>query len=222
MLAIVGIALTFWGGLLFYVGIKNVPIGILNAATISALQNTERVLANLNTTSKGVYLPPKFLNDFNNSLIYVPLTSQGSIPKPEDVSENVLYSQDHSGLLLIPPGLMLSKMMERELGMSFTQVTLEDLLERIPALLIEDMEIVDKIEAIKDGQTVRVTVVRNLLDQLCIEMSSLPITHQTIGCTFTSAIACALAKASGKPVTINMEQHSPKWKTTIDFIIMNE
>lgn len=222
ILAFIGIALIFWGALLFYIAIEHVPIELLNAATIPAMQNIERILLNHDVVSKGIYLSPKYLSDYTACLVFVPLTPQKLIPKPEDINKNSLYSRENSGLLLTPPGLALSKIMEQKMGTQFTQVTIDYLVEIAPKLLIEKTQMVDKIEINKDGNLIKITVTNNIFNSICTNMNELPLTHKTLGCAFTSAIACALTKATGKLVTINKEEKDRSGKLIVDYIVIDE
>ncbi len=222
ILALIGIALAFWGALLLYIVVKHVPIEILNAAVISPLENIERMLSNNNVVTNGIYLSPKYVHNNDHSLVFVALNGQEALPQPEEIDENSLYSQNNLGLLFIPPGFALSRLLEKNLQMLFTQLTLDQLLENLPKLLVEKTQLLEKIDVTKKENTITMTVTNNLLKETCKEMSHLPITHKTLGCPFTSAIACALAKASGKPIIITKDEQSQNGKTTeICYQILN-
>jgi hypothetical protein len=73
-LAILGLAMVFWGCILLYVSpVKHVPYDLLEAAADVNASGIERVLAELNLSGKGVYLPPKNLKDIDSSLVFIPL-----------------------------------------------------------------------------------------------------------------------------------------------------
>jgi hypothetical protein len=223
ILEFIGIALAFWGSLFLYIAIKHVPLELLNATAISPLHNIERILSNNRITPKGIYLSPKYVPSLDFSLVFVPIVGREELPEPKEIDENAIYSRDNSGLVLIAPGFALSKMFEEKLKISFTKLTLEEMLEKLPNLLVEKMEIANKIDINKQGNTIIIKATSHLLKELCDEMSCLPITHQTLGCTFTSAIACALAKAAGKPVLISREEQQQKGKITkVSYLIIDK
>jgi hypothetical protein len=73
-LAILGLAMVFWGCILLYVApVRHVPYDLLEAAADVNASGIERVLAELNLSGKGVYLPPKNLKDIESSLVFIPL-----------------------------------------------------------------------------------------------------------------------------------------------------
>ena len=86
-LAVLGTAVVFWGVILFYLTPeKNLPLSLINSFLNGSLDNIERVLKEFNISEKGIYLPPKNLNDYNSSLIFIPKTSQTPLPLAEDVT----------------------------------------------------------------------------------------------------------------------------------------
>lgn len=214
ILAFIGLALTFWGALLFYIATKHVSLDFLNATALSALQNVERILTNEKTEATGVYLPPNCLPDYKSSLVFVPLQQKGVLPRIEETDEGTLNLKEPAGIVLTPPGFLISRLLEQKLGVSFAQLSLEDLLEKLPNLLIEKTAMAEKVELTIEGNIIKVEVSNGVFGQLCAEMKNLPKTHEILGCPFTSAIACALAKSSGKPITIQEEEQVQDGKIT--------
>jgi hypothetical protein len=215
ILAFIGLSLTNWGALLLYLApSKQVSIELLEATTMSGAANIEKLLESMETSFKGVYLPPRFLKDFDSSLIYVPSTEDQHLPLPEEVKEEKLFSKNPNGLFLTPPGIGLSKLIEKKLETSFTRMNLEELLQRLPKPLVEDLEIAQDINTQIEGNSITVEITDNALKNLCTETRKLPKLHKTVGCPLSSALACALAKSTGKPVTIENEEEIQEKKTT--------
>jgi len=215
ILAFIGLGLTFWGALLLYITpTRYVKLDLLNAIAPSTLANIEKILTNAKINQKGIYLPPKYLKDFESSLIFIPSKANQTLPKPEEIDEEKLYAKNPDGLFLTPPGLTLSKLFEKELGTSFTKTDLNYIQNNLPKLLIEEMEIAENVEAEDKDDQITVKITKHILSEICQETRKLPKTHEAIGCPLTSAIACALAKATGKPITIEKEELSEDGKTT--------
>jgi uncharacterized protein YuzE len=215
VLAFIGLALTFWGALLLYVTpTKHVPLELFNAAATANLPNIEKILINSNTKAKGIYLPPKYLKDFESSLIFIPSTPNQPLPTPEEINEQKLYSENPKGILLTPPGLQLSKLFEKKLETSFTRTDLRYIQEKLPKLLIEDLEIADDAEIKTTNHTITIEITNHIFNQICEETNKLQRTSESIGSPLSSAIACALAKATGKPITIEKEEQNTDRKTT--------
>jgi len=222
--AIMGLALTFWGAILLYVvpG-KHVPLELLNAAAASTMVNVEKVLNESEIKGTGVYLPPKYLEDFESSLVFIPKETGNRLPSSQEVDAGKLHSGSPNGVFLTPPGLALSKLFEKELGMSFTKADLNVLKKELPRLLIEDLGIAEDVEIESQGNIMTIEVTNNIFNKLCDETRKLEKTHAAVGCVFSSALACAIAKATGKPVVIQKEELLNKGKTTrIEFHTLEE
>jgi len=212
IMAFIGLGLTFWGGLLLYITpSKHVPVELLNASTTSTLATIEKILTESNLTRKGIYLPPKYLKDFESSLAFIPFRAYQSLPI--GTYEPKLYSGNPNGIFLIPPGMALLKLFEKKLGTTFTRTDLNFLQNNLQKLLVEDLEIAEKAEIKIDGNIVIVEITNHVFNEVCQETKKLPRIHESIGCILSSGIACALAKVTGIPVIIENEEQSHNGKT---------
>ena len=222
MLSFIGLGLAFWGALLlFLMPSKYVKLEMLTATSASSLANIERILNNTEPKAKGVYLPPKLLRDYESSLVFVPVKESEQLPKREEISEDRLQSKTLKTLFLTPPGLSLSKLLEKHLGKSFTETNVGELQQLLPKLF-EELEITKNTVLRVEGGNVSVELRNHIFKDLCAETSRLKRTHETVGCPLASAIACALAKATGKPVTIEKEETSPDQTTTIKYNVLED
>lgn len=200
-LAILGVSIIFWGALLLYVTpSKHAPLTLLNAT--ADLSNIERILADANLGGKGVYLPPGNVESIESSLVYIPEKGVNALPKVEKMKEKLRIED---GILLTPPGNLLSRLFERELGYSFMKTELTQLQNLLPKLLVENMEIAESVQIKIQDKTINIEIMGSILDGVCQQTQELEHTHDQVGCALTSAIACALAKSSGKPITIQKE-----------------
>jgi uncharacterized protein YuzE len=224
ILAFIGLGLTFWGALLLYITpTRYVKLDLINAVVPSSLVNIEKLLVDMELNGKGIYLPPKYLKDFESSLIFIPSKASRTLPKLEEVDEEKLYSKNPEGVFLTPPGLALSKLFEKELGTSFTKTDLNYIQNNLPKLLIEDTEIAENVEVEVKDNLITVEIINHIFSEICEETRKLSKTHEAIGCALSSAIACALAKATGKPITITKEEQSQDGKTTkIQYAILED
>jgi uncharacterized protein YuzE len=187
---------------------------LLTATATSTLPDIEKLLADSHLTAKGIYLPPKNLKDFESSLVFVPSNPGHLLPTSEQADETKLYSRNPKGLFLTPPGLGISKLLEEELGTSFTKTDLNYIQNNLPKLLIEEMEIAENVEVEIKDNLITVEITNHIFSEICEETRKLQKTHEAIGCTLSSAIACALAKATGKPITILKEEKTQDGRTT--------
>jgi hypothetical protein len=213
-LAILGAVIIFWGVILLYVTpSKHVPLTLLNASAEAAAANIERLISELDLAEKGVYLPPKNLKNIESSLVFIPETPKTPLPTPEETNEKQLTNQK-TGAFVTPPGSALSRLFEEELGFSFTKIDLKQIQNKLPELLVEDLELAENAEIQIQGNTVTLEITGSILEEICRQTDSQPKTHMQVGCLLSSAIACALAKVTGKPVIIQNETRNQETKTT--------
>jgi DNA-directed RNA polymerase subunit M/transcription elongation factor TFIIS len=223
--AFVGLGLTFWGALLLYVTpTKQVKLELLNATLAPALANTEKMLANLKPGAKGIYLPPKYLTQaLESSLMFIPTKEEQRLPKPEEIDAEKLRSRNPNGIFLTPQGAALSRLFEKELGTSFITIDLEHLQKKLPKLLIENLEIAENMEIKAEDNTITVEITEDVFSSIYKETEKLSKTRGTMGSILSSAIACALARATGEPIVIEKEEQSQDGKTTeIQYRLMEE
>jgi hypothetical protein len=103
---------------------------------------------------------------------------------------------------LTPPGDQLSKLIEKQLDISFAKTDINYLIQNLPNLLIQDLEIAENIEIEKDNQQIKIRITNSIFKEIHKEKNKLLHIPTSIGCPLSSAIACALTKATGKPITI--------------------
>jgi hypothetical protein len=213
-LAILGVSVAFWSVLLLYLTPTKHVSPLLNASASTSGSNIERFLMEFNFAEKGVYLPPQNLQSFESSLVFVPKTPQTALPAPDETSDK-LFTEKKNGLFLTPPGFALSMVFEHELGLSFTKIDLPQM-QRMITRLIHNLEFAKDAQVQVQDRTITLEVTGSIFNTLCQETSnSQPRTHAQVGCVLASAFACAFAKASGKPITIQKDTLNPDTKTLI-------
>ena len=223
ILAIIGLSIFFWGAITLYIKPdRHIPLTLLNASTTSNLKNIERILSETNSTQKGLYLPPKYMKDLDSGLLYIPKEPNQPIPTLKEINQRTLALSTQNGIILTPPGLALSNLLEKELGTSFLKLDLSQLQFKLPKILTENLEITKDalIEIGKNKITLKIS--NNVLNDLCQETRKLPRTHKMVGCLLSSAIACALAKTTGKIVIIQKEEQNPRYETIIHYKLLED
>jgi hypothetical protein len=218
-LAVFGGAAAFWGLLFLYVTpSRHVPLTLLNASADANTSNIERILSELHAEEKGVYLPPRNLSNSQSSLIFIPKINQTPPPQIDQTEKLLIKRQD--GIVLTPPGLPLSLLIEKELNRSLLRMDFEQLQNELPKVMIEKIELMDDITILKQDNTVTMQVTKSVLNDVCLSADHSPKVHSQVGCLLSSALACVLAKVEGKPITIQAETQTPKTKiTTITYRI---
>ncbi len=213
-LAILGVTIIFWGLILLYITpSKHVPLTLLYASVEATVANIERLISELDLAARGVYLPPKKLKNIESSLIFIPKTPKTLLPTFEETNEKQL-TNEKTGAFVTPPGSALSRLFEEELGFSFTKTNHVQMEFNLRKLLVEDLELAENVEVQIQGNTVTIEIIGSVLDEICRQTDSQPKTHIQVGCLLSSAIACAFAKATGRPITIQNETCNQETKLT--------
>ena len=124
-------------------------------------------------------------------------------------------------MFLTPPGAALSKLFEEMLGKSFTRTDLNYIQKNLPKLIIRDLKIAEDIDFKTENNKITIEITNHIFSETCKETRKHQKIHESMGCPLCSALACALAKATDKPTTIEKEEQSQDGKTTkIQYSIM--
>jgi hypothetical protein len=219
-LAVVGVSVAFWSVLLlFFTPTKHTFLALLKASASASGSNIERSLLEFDSTEKGVYLPPQNLQNFESSLVFVPKTAQTALPKANETNDK-LFTNKKTGLLLTPPGLALSLAFEHELGLSFRKINLPEMPAMIKKL-VRNLSFAEDAQVQIQDKTVTLEVTGSIFNMLCQEATnSQPRTHAQVGCILASAFACAFAKSSDKPIIIQKDTLNSDTKTlTVEYLV---
>jgi hypothetical protein len=214
-LAILGVSVAFWSMLLlFFTPTKHAFLALLKASASASGSNIERSLIEFDLAEKGVYLPPQNLRNFESSLVFVPKTLRTALPTSDETNDK-LFTEKKNGLFFTPPGLALSVMFENELGLSFRKISLPQMQSMIKRLFI-NLKFAEDAQVRIQDRTITLEITGSIFNTLCQETrNSQPRTHTQVGCILASAFACAFAKASDKPITIQKDTLNPDTKTLI-------
>jgi hypothetical protein len=189
VLAFIGLGCVFWGAILIYVrSSKYVKEDLLLTATRSSLMTLRQLILELGYEGKGIYLPPKYLQDFESSKVFISKNSKIVLPSVEQIqNKDTNIITNPRGLLVTPPGFDLSKLFEDTLDTNFTQKDLSFLTLNLHRLIVEDLEIAQNINMEVENSIVHIRIENSI--------------YKNMG-TLSSAIACVLAKTSGNLVII--------------------
>jgi hypothetical protein len=242
--AFIGLGLVFWGTILTYIQTgEYVKETVLDATATALLATLEQTLKELDFKGQPVYLPPKYLNNPETARVYLPKLRSGKPPAPEQTRklETQPPSRISQAMFLTPPGAELARLFEETLNTSFTRVDLNYLQENLPRLLIENLEIASNVE-MQTGTSTTSTPLDNTITQIAIahdkinvkitstaykntakELAQPTSIIATLGSPLTSAIACAIAKATGKPTVIETQQASEDGETVqVEYRMLEE
>jgi len=210
VLAFIGLGLLFWGALLLFIRPrKYVRADLMDSTALSSLETVDRVVRSLGYTQKGVYIP---VSNPEKAVAFIPSHPNSRIPTGEEI-EKQTFVTDPEGIAMIPPGLALANLFERELGIRFNKATLQDLVEKLPKLLVEDLEMVQDCDIKIDGNNVRFRFKESIYTDFCNRLRATTKVCSSLGCPLCSAIACVLAQVSGRPVEFDKDNYSSDGRT---------
>jgi len=204
VLAFIGLGLTFWGALfLFARPVKFVKSTLLDSTAISSYTTIDRMIRDLSYKGKPIYIPPypkeaylpEYLKGLKEMIVFIPVILEN--PK---------------GICIAPPGYGLVSLFERELKTEFTQISIDELYNSLPTIIVNNLELAEEFEINPEKDLIHVKIVNSVYNDLYANEQNIKSIH-SIGCPLTSAIACALAKTTGKLIVVVKDLISPDSKT---------
>jgi hypothetical protein len=217
ILALIGLGLTFWGVLFVFIRPVNfVESGLLYNGTVSAYLTIERIINEFDYKAKGYYIPPypkdvylpEYLKGLRDSIVFISAKKDNSMPSIEEMAKGKFISKNPKGALLTPPGSGFLIQIEEKSNVDFTKIELNELCTVLPSLILQDLNLAKEMAMDLDDDHVHLKIVDSLYKNLYKAEDSLKSVI-LLGCPIASAVACALAKASGRTVTIEKQQLSP-------------
>jgi hypothetical protein len=209
--AFIGLGFILWSVVLLYAGSrKYVEESTLAALILPSLANLDRLLEALDCKGKAFFLPPEFLSDFESCRAYISVEKNSTPPKPEHIrgKENGVLLKEPSGVILEPPGADLTMLLEGKLGTKLTRVDLRFLQGQLPKAFVEGLQLAKGLDMTVERGMVRVTIEDFALKDMYEKIRSLVHVYSQVGSPVAGAIGCALAKSSGKLVSIENEAMS--------------
>lgn len=202
-LALIGLTLIFWSSL-FFVVLNDAYIKkeLTNLMLSSSLTTIKEMVNYFNYKEKGIYIPIQresylitFL-DIKNEFIYLTKTELSY----EKIIEEAIM-KNPPGLRIIPPGLSIANYVDKKLNYILNSFSINDISEHIFPILINDLEIAEKIEIKIEDKNIAVTLTSSICNETCIELTNDSL-MQSIGCPICSSIACILLRVVNKPLSI--------------------
>ncbi|NLF89237.1 hypothetical protein GX563_10510 [Candidatus Bathyarchaeota archaeon] len=207
--AFIGLGLTFWGAVLALArGGKYVESSLLDSSAHASYVTIDRMINDLKANSRGYYIPaypkdvflPDYLKNLRDPVVYVSESFDGKPPIDELAAGKFISSQNR-GFFISSPGSGIISEIEKQLSMDMSKVSLSELCELLPKCLTENLNVARNAEVklLPDGATFKAV---GILYESLYNFETRPKSVNMLGCPVVSAVACALAKSSGKAVII--------------------
>ncbi len=210
ILALIGLGLIFWGALFLFLNpVRQVDARLLYSTSIASYSTVDRIMADFDYKGKGYHIPsypkdvylPEHLKGLKDVLVYISAQETTEMPSVEELAESKFLLKDSKGVLISPPGLGLLDEIESKLNVDLAKTGLSALCEMLPPLLLENFAVAKDVILVAKGKAVNLRLTDSVFKNLygsAKHSKSVGI----LGCPLASAVACALAKSSGKPVII--------------------
>ena len=221
ILAFIGLGLTFWGALFFFVRpIRYVESSLLDSSAISSYSTLYRIIKGLKYRGKGYYIPlyPKevhFLGDpvgAKDTIAFISADRDTNMPSIDEIAKSKFLLQNPKGICVAPPGLGLLTQFEKKLKGGNKKIQLDDLCEVLPQLIVDDFQLAREIEMKTEENQIYIRIFDSVFKNLYGGRANLKSVH-LLGCPLTSAIACAITKTTGKIITIDKDMISSDGET---------
>lgn len=197
----IGIALLLWGTLFLYVKpINFIRKDILNSIIPDINNTLENLIRQLEYRGVPKYISPGTFSGLSNVVIYITKSPDDTLPT-ELPSENTIINKKPPSMTIKPPGLGLSKLIEKELRTNFSAVDYNYLNKNLEKALVERLEIARSFEIEKTNSSVTTRIKKGIFD-VTVSSTSQKENIILLGDPLTSAIACILARVTRKPITI--------------------
>jgi len=214
ILAFIGLGLTFWGALfLFARPVRFVKSSLLDSTALSTYTTVDRIVSDLGYKAKSIYIPPypkeaylpEYMKGLKEMIVFIPAEDSATMPTLEEMAKKQFLLKNPKGICITPPGFGLSSVIENELRARIPQIaralTTERLFESLPRVMTSNLELAKNFEIKPENEVTHVRITGSVYSNLYSREQGLKSVH-FLGCPLASAIACILAKATGKLITI--------------------
>lgn len=221
ILAFIGLGLTFWGALFIAITPRRYVEGsLLDATAISAYSTIDRMIRHLKYQGKGYHEPPypkdvylpEHLKGLKDTVVFISAENESETPSIQELAESKFLLHKPKGVLVTPPGLGLLAQIEKKMNADFTKMTIEELCEVMPRFILDNLNLAREMELTPKDNQVNMKLTDSIYKNLYSTENNLK-SITLLGCPIASAVACAIAKTTGKPVTIQKQETTPDGTT---------
>ena len=210
-----------WGALFLFVRpVGYVKSSLLDSAAISSYSTIDRIIKELKYKGKSYYIPPypkevylpEYLKGLKDMIVFISADSGAGMPAIEEMAKGRFLLENPKGICVAPPGSGLLTQFEKELRVDVTKIELSELCESLPQLVLENFQLAKEIEMKLGENQVYLRIFDSIYKDLYGAEVNLKSVH-FLGCPIVSAIACSIAKTTGKIVTIHKDKISSDGQT---------
>jgi len=214
--AFIGLGLTFWGAIFALTRSgKYVESSLLDGTAKSSYSTIDRLINDFKSGGHGYYIPaypqgdhlPQYLENLKEPVVFISESFNGK-PSVEELVKGKFLSENNNGIFIASPGSGLMGQIEKQLQLDFSKTSLPDLVEMLPRCLTDMLNLAKSADMTLSENGVTFNASGILYESLYRSQTPLK-SVSVLGCPVVSAVASALAKASGKTVFIKEQVLSP-------------
>jgi hypothetical protein len=211
VLALLSLGLLFWGALFLVITpTRYVEASLMSSTVLSSYTSIDRIIREFDCKGKPLHIPPypkdvyipAHLKGLKEMVAFIPTTEETyTTPSIDEIAQGKFIVENPQGIILTPPGLQLLTKIEEKSKADFTETSINDLCDIFPKNILDNFSLAKEISmTIKENEVV-VSLTGLTYRDIYVNLER-PKSINLLGCPVVSAIACAIAKSSGKPVTI--------------------
>ena len=222
VLAFIGLGLTFWGALFLFIRpTRYVQSAILDSTASSTYTNIDRIIKDMKPKGKTYHVPPypkdvylpEHLKGLKDMIMFISQDPTDEAPSIEEMAKSKFLLQNPKGICMTPPGAGLLAQFEKELRRDITKLQINELCESLTQLITENLQMAKEAEFTIEEKQVELKLIDSTYRNLYNKENMRSVNQ--IGCPLVSAIACAIAKTTGKTVNIQKIITTPDGQTVV-------
>ena len=188
--AFIGLTLVFWGSILVYIRpVTYVREPILTSTLQEMLKGTHSSLDYEGYHGKPVYRNKTNLEEMQNVEII--------ITKDEESSSDTAYIKK-----ITPPGLGLHLLMEKEMGINFNAIGIEQIKHQLPRYIVGILEAATSVTIDDVDECIQVKIENSVFQKTCYSIIGYEM-KRYLGDPLVSALACIFSRAINTGISID-------------------
>jgi hypothetical protein len=203
VLTYIGLGLTLWGGIVFYVvPWRNTPEEITQVVTSGLIKTLDVLLVSIGYTGRTIFYYKKDEAGQAQGYMFIPYDSAYELPSDEELAKQYVFYDTPKGISIIAPSQGLVELFERELDVNFATVDLAYIRENLPRLLSKDLKYVDNFSIEHVDNVLQVNITGRSCAYTCDFVNKQTHMGDHLGCPLCAALALVYSKVTAKPVVI--------------------
>jgi hypothetical protein len=203
ILAFIGLGLTLWGLLLFYISQpRSITRKVFDALSFSVTRSIDSIVEELYHGDGVVHFYHANSNGLPQGYIYFNYKPPGAVQNNIQLNSQEVSQNDLSGTSILSPSQGLLDLFEKELGINLSHIDFHLLGRKLPDILVEDLKLVDYFLIEANDDTFVIQFSGEAPVRLCRLINEKSKIGYLIGCPVCGMLALALSKYTGRPIKI--------------------